>query len=230
MANKHFKVVLGRRTDSFTIVELLISFVIIAGVSLAIYSVFSGGIIIWRRSIDFRDYQRDPRVVLETIARELRNTFSFSQMPFEGRADRVAFSGLIESENFLETESFKVGRIIYWLDAQGVFWRQEKNYGEALLSLSPGLARELLFDVKNLNFSYLVFDPELKQHRWVDSWPQPLDQESQGSEENKTEDKSVQDIPDAVKINLELKIKGRDSSEISKTILIPSGPASAGKR
>lgn len=201
----HFK-------KGFTLVEVLITSVIIAIMSLAIYSVFANGVTIWRRGTESKTYERRLRINLEKMTGELRNTFKFSSIPFEGEEDSIKFPALISMAYNTEEEQIvyqSVGRIIYFYDKSeealykrtedyaGVFNEKEDDEDEGALLIS---------NVSELEFSFCYLDNATGNYKWKDDWKK---------EEQET-------IPQAVKINMVLERAGRER-EIEKIIFIPMG-------
>ena len=185
------------RSEFFTLIEILISAAIISLVAIAVYSVFASGIGVWRRGNESRSYERNIRRVSEKLTRELRNTFKFSNIAFEGTEDSIAFAGLVENE---------VGRISYFLNDENVFCRQQQTYPEALQDEEMGESEELIPEVAQLSFSYCYLDNATGDYKWKESWVK---------EEQDT-------IPRAVKIELFFGDEAEPSTFV-KTIFIPIG-------
>jgi prepilin-type N-terminal cleavage/methylation domain-containing protein len=211
------------RFGGFTLIELIISSLIVSCVAAAVYSVFSGGISAWKRSKDTKSYERSLRLVSEAMAREIRNTFKFSGMPFEGTGDSVSFAGLIENLYSEQAPVYEPGKISYFLGETGVFCRKQQTYPEVFQESGAGIIKELIPDVAELNFSYFGFDAEADRYEWSTIWPKILDKDENASGENQTAKSDGQDtadfgIPKAIRIELEL-----SGEKFTKTIMIPLG-------
>ena len=230
------------RVLAFTLIELIISSLIIACVSAAVYAVFSGGIGAWKRSHDTKSYERSLRLVSEVTARELRNALKFSGIPFEGGKNSVSFAGIIEDISLQEEEPvYQLGKISYFLNAENVLCRKQQTYAEVFQEQEPAaVIKELIPAVAGLSFSYLSFDSETGISAWQDTWQNVLDEEDAAKQEEDEEDTAKQDegpeaqetgtdgqaagddfgIPKAVRIELELQ---DGAGQFTKTIIIPVG-------
>jgi type II secretory pathway pseudopilin PulG len=233
--------------SAFTLIELIISSLIISCVAVAVYSVFSGGISAWKRGKDTNAFERNLRLVTEVMARELRNTFKFSNIPFEGAKDFVGFANTIEggiSDDGLLP--YRIGKVSYFINENNVFCRMQQSYAEVFQEDSIGQIKELIPDVVNLSFSFFGYDEQAKAYEWYNTWPH-IKQEEQESAALETQDLSVSGedtavedlgLPMAVKIELEFKRtseeKNRntaykisaddtDTLKLVKTVMIPLG-------
>jgi len=189
----------------FTLIELLISITILSLVGIAVYSTFANGVNVWRRGNENKIYERKIRLSLEKIDRELRNTFKFSKILFEGTENSISFPGLIRSS--LDKTPAEVGRISYFLDeSENIFCREEKTYPEIFQEGKGGVDR-LITHVTTLIFSYCYLDNATGTYRWKDDWKK----EEQDS------------IPQAVKIELVFEKNSGKPLKFTKTIFIPIG-------
>lgn len=182
----------------FTLVELIISGAIIFLVSITVYSVFSSGINIWKKANQAKSNGYALRLVAEKLSVELRNTFKFSSIPFEGTEDSIAFAALVDN---------RVSRISYFINEENVFCRRLQSYPEVFKKGESG-KYDLLFDAATkLKFSYCYLDNASGDYKWKDKWVK---------EEQDT-------IPQAVKIELTFKSKAEEESKFTKTVFIPIG-------
>ena len=183
---------------AFTLVELLISSTIMALVIITVYSVFASGITVWKKGSQTSTYERRLRLFSEKLSRELRNTFKFSNILFEGTADEIAFAGLVKQG---------VGRISYFLNAKNIFCRRQQSYAQSFKKDDWAEPEELIFGISELNFSYCYLDNASGEYKWKPKWV-----------------KGEQDtIPVAVKIELIFKAELKPESKFTKTIFIPIG-------
>jgi len=181
----------------FTLVELIISGAIIFLVSITVYSVFAGGINVWKKANQASSSGHHLRLVTEKLSGQLRNTFRFSSIPFEGTEDSIAFAALIDNQ---------VSRISYFLNEENVFCRRLQSYPEVFKKGESGKYDLLLPGVLGLKFGYCYLDNATGDYKWKDKWVK----EEQDS------------IPQAVKIELVFK-KDSQESKFTKTIFIPIG-------
>ncbi|MEA3328978.1 MAG: prepilin-type N-terminal cleavage/methylation domain-containing protein [Candidatus Omnitrophota bacterium] len=191
--------------QGFTLVELLISVAIVAFAGLAIYSVLNNGIIAWRRGSRNRSFERSIRLTSEKISREIRNTFKFSTIPFEGAEDFVKFPALITVE--CGPEHYQFGRAAYFYDSkQDSLSKEEKTYPGLFEDEGITAGRVLLKGVKEVEFSYCYLDNATGDYKWKDDWKK----EEQDS------------IPRAIRIRVAFK-KKTNQKDFEQTIFIPIG-------
>ncbi|MCK5492284.1 MAG: prepilin-type N-terminal cleavage/methylation domain-containing protein, partial [Candidatus Omnitrophica bacterium] len=115
---------------SFTILELLVSLMIFSLVSVAVYSVLSNGIAVWRKGNINNKQEIRVRIALEKMSRRLRNSFKFKTIPFEGTSESIKFPSFIERA-IEDNNTLEMGQIIYFFNdnKKGLF-QEEKTYPE----------------------------------------------------------------------------------------------------
>jgi len=182
----------------FTLVELIISGVIIFLVSITVYSVFSGGLNVWKKANQVRGSGYGLRLAMEKLSMELRNSFKFSTIDFEGTENSLAFAGLVDNG---------VSRISYFINEDNVFCRRVQNYSDAFKKGDSGKYDLLLPDSLGLKFSYCYLDNGSGEYKWKDKWVK---------EEQST-------LPQAVKIELTFKGNSGEELKFAKTIFLPIG-------
>lgn len=197
--------------NTFTFIELLISVTIISFLGIVIYSVFANGITAWRRGNKDRTYARNIRLITEKVVRELRNTFKFSNIAFEGTEDSIMFPALIRVESKTgqgQTEShYEVGRLAFFYDdKENALCEEEKTYGEVFNEEKIGKGKVLIRHLRKLEFSYCYLDNATGDYKWKRDWKK----EEQDS------------IPQAVKIKMVFE-KSAGRQDLEKTIFIPIG-------
>ena len=208
-------------TKGFTFIELLVSMAVVSLVGLAVYSVFANGIGAWRRGTIDKTYLRSIRINSEKIVRDLRNTFGFSNIAFEGTEDFVRFPALIlvtsDSDQEEEIENhYEVGRITYFYDeGEKSLCKEKKTYPEIFeegdldddVSVDDLAGEALVTGLNSLKFSYCYLDNTTQTYDWKDDWKK----EEQDS------------IPQAVKIEMSFEEDFIEEGEFNRTILIPIG-------
>lgn len=182
----------------FTLVEILISSAIISLVAISVYAVFASGVRVWQRGSQASSYERRERLFLEKLGRELSNTFQFSNIPFKGTEDSIAFATLSEKG---------VSRISYFLNTENVLCRRLTSYAESFKKEEELEAIKLIPGVSGLKFSYCYLDNASGDYKWKDRW-KPEEQDT---------------LPRAVSIELIFKRDVGLESKFTKTILIPIG-------
>ena len=155
-----------RKNSGFTLVELLISSVVISVIALAAYFGLAAGIRIWQRVNQKAEYE-DLAFFLDRFGSDLRNCLEFSRLNFSGEKDRVSFAALLNSPRLNKRT---VGELSYIYEAQkGVLNRQERDYSH-LYNQDEGIVRTALTDIKSLEFKFYVYDKAEKKYLWLEEF------------------------------------------------------------
>ena len=199
-----------RQNKGFTLIELFISTAIMFLVAIAIYSAFANGVKVWRRANISRQLERDVNIMLTKLTRDLRNTFEFSGIPFEGTESVISFPAIINSDSLTKEPQYEVGRIIYFFDEGKTTLSKESKayplvYGNE--DVEDKYTTSLISDMSDLTFSYCYRDNVTGEYKWKDLW----EKEEQDS------------IPQAVSIDFVLKKDEGENVSFSKTIFISIG-------
>ena len=114
--------------QAFTLVEAVLIVSILSVIGLALFHSFSDGIKIWERSRQFFA-EEDVAIFFDKIEHDLKNCFFYSQIPFEGKEERLRFATRVKA--FQPGEG--MGSVEYYFDPfkQNIY-RREANYGQAL--------------------------------------------------------------------------------------------------
>ncbi len=193
--------------QGFTLIELLVSITIFTLAGAAIYSVFVRGVKAWQRGSIDRNYIRKIRIISEKMAREVRNSYKFSSIPFEGTDEKVMFPALVLSR--IEGESYyQVGRVAYFYDEEKkAFCREEKSYPEVFAKKKSGRVKVLIKNINKLKLSYCYLDNATGEYKWKKAWK-----------------KNEQDtIPQAIKIEMHFSTASGRQEKFSRIIFIPIG-------
>ncbi|MFA5350940.1 MAG: type II secretion system protein GspJ [Candidatus Omnitrophota bacterium] len=182
----------------FTLVELIISGAIIFLISVTVYSVFSSGINVWKKANQAKSKGYGLRLIADKLSMELRNTFKFSSIPFEGTEDSISFAALVDNG---------VSRTSYFINEDNVFCRRLQSYADVFKKGESGNYDLLFSGAKKLKFSYCYLDNATGDYEWKDEWIK---------EEQDT-------IPQAVKIELTFEGKPEEELKFTKTVFIPIG-------
>ena len=170
-----------RSLTGFTLVELLISSVVISVIALAAYFSLAAGIRIWQRVNQKAEYE-DLAFFLDRFGSDLRNCLEFSNINFSGTKDRVSFASLLNSPRLKKRT---VGEVSYIYKAQeGLLNRQERDYSH-LYNQAEGFVKIALTDIKSLEFKFYVYDEMEKKYLWLEEFDRD-------------------DLPSAVRLELEL--------------------------
>jgi len=167
---------LKQKRKGFTLIELLVSITIFALAGVAVYTVLANGITAWRRGNKDRTYLRKIRLTTESMARDLRNTFKFSGIAFEGEEDSIIFPVLTLGKpdpDLDENETgYEVGRVAYFYDkGRKAMCKEEKSFPEAYQQEEGTGAGKVLFEhLRKLEFSYCYLDNATGDYKWKDDW------------------------------------------------------------
>lgn len=194
----------GRVRRSLTLVEILITTVVLVLASMAVYSTLSNGLNIWKRANKISKSEKDIRLNLERIISEIRNTYKFSEIPFEGSRDSVFFPALIRNE---DSHQYEVGQIKYIFDPdKGALFKEKRNYSQVYLD-AEGEAEIVASNLESVTFSFCYFDSVPGLYKWKDDW-----------------EKEEQDtLPKAVKIRFLFKENGKKAEGVETVIPVPIG-------
>lgn len=190
--------------------ELFISTAIVFMVGIAIYTTFSNGISVWRRANVNRELERDISIAFTKLSRDLKNTFKFSLIPFEGEEGMVSFPALINVAPVTEEPIYEVGRIVYFFDdGKQALCKETKTYPMAYRNsaIENEHVSVSISGVSSLKFTYCYLDGITNRYKWKDSWKK---------EEQDT-------IPQAVNLDIVFKKEEDKSFSFTKTIFIPVG-------
>jgi len=227
----------------FTLIELLITAAITAIVALAIGATFAGGIKIYK-SIEGRGGARtDVLLSLEKMEMDLRSMLALSDITFNGGSKSITFASIVRETDSEGNENRALGSVTYCLDEKNEnLIRKEKNYSQALVENDAGeIAQEKLISVKDVTFTYFIYDADFESYEWIDSWmPESMlgeEAEDEGEEEIKEEieeappvvdaEESENEKEDEAKIPLGIKIEltyedgGKDVTR-TRTIFMPT--------
>ncbi|MFA4988552.1 MAG: type II secretion system protein [Candidatus Omnitrophota bacterium] len=182
----------------FTLLELIISGAIIVLVSVTVYSVFSGGIAVWKKAYLARNQGHKLRLAIDKMSVEVRNSFRFSSIPFEGTEDSVSFPSVCEGN---------VSRVSYFLNEDKVFCRAVESYAQVFKKDEQGSVYAILSPVAELKFSYCYLDNASGEYKWKDDWVR---------DEQDT-------LPRALRVELFFGEKAGEEADLVKTIFIPIG-------
>jgi hypothetical protein len=202
--------------------ELLIAVSIFAVIAICLYSMFAGGIGIWKKGETSFKYKHSSFLALDSMGKELRNAINYSRpeqtaQPTgleEGPALR--FTGDEKTISFVTVISGNIAEVDYAFLTEGekgmltkrvVF--QKDGFKEKQENQKPGI---VLDDLKDCKFEYAYkSDKDESGVAWENSWAKDA------------ADKEPR-IPAGVRITLVFQEPGRQYEEIlKKTVFIPTG-------
>lgn len=195
-----------KRTQSFTLVEMLIVVSLVSVISISLSTAIINGAKIWFR-VNRLVVEEDIALVIDRLNLELRSTFRLTGIEFKGRERTLSFATHVPTKVDARIAGGKTEYTYQMGRAQYSFNREKKkflveyaNYGLTAKNVFfPG--RVLLRDVEDVVFEYFYFDDT----------------------KTLTEAPEVDDIPAVVKVTIVYKDdKGRRRS-INRVISIPVG-------
>jgi prepilin-type N-terminal cleavage/methylation domain-containing protein len=187
-----------------TLIEVLITSAILSLIGVAIYSVFTNGLTIWKRARIIKEEKSSIVLSLAKMAQDLRNAFNFSQIPFAGDRSSISFAAMVAGKDSQEAE---IGQVSYAVDfSKDELYKTEKTYSQ-FLEKKQGRKEVIAGDVKEIRFNFCYLDNASGSYRWKDDWKK----EEQDS------------LPWAVQLNLVFKREDKQDLEINRIIVIPVG-------
>lgn len=186
-----------RNERGFTLVELMLVTLMLAVVSLAIYSTLNNGIKIWQK-INRQMPEEDLNIFFDKYISDLKASFKIAGLGFSGKEEGMEFATLIDSP---QLQMRTVGQAHYFYDdSSKTLSREQRDYSQIYKGESRGL-QPMISDLKSCKFSYFFYDKETKEYVWKKEW-------------------SREDLPLAVRVTLDF---DRDNQTVTyvKTVNIP---------
>jgi len=186
----------------FTLIEVIIATLIFAVVVVSIYSAFSVGLKAWRKGSEGEDFQKI-RISLLKIEKELRSSFFFSGIPFQGVSAEFEFPLVMPGKD--RDNIYKVEYSVKEDKATGAsaLFRKKTIFTDRGLSEEEG-EDEFIFSAETIGFEYAYRLPEGESgFKWMPAW-----EARQGK------------VPSGVKISFTL---GEDKEAHRKIVFISQG-------
>ncbi|MCK5578418.1 MAG: hypothetical protein KAI63_02720 [Planctomycetes bacterium] len=144
-----------------TLLETLLASVLIAVVGLAVYHAYWQGTNVWRRVQGHGQQKERVIIFLERFSQELRNTFVFQGIPFEGKKKKMSFAGLIkEWDESTNDYIYKPGRSNYEFDSgKKVLKGGQFTYSQLSDVPDSSSLRPELENILEVDFTYYPGDP-----------------------------------------------------------------------
>ena len=185
-----------RGAPAFTLIEVLVVTLILALAIGAIAACIASGVKVWERAQSLNTLERETLMGLETLERDVRNTFLFYDIGFSGDAIGLSMPGLVAGASDGPDEFNRVvGTISYAFDVQQeVLFRTVSIYDPDAVIGGP--AEALAQRLKTVRFSYVEGD------RQTDAW------------------QSKTNLPDRIDVSITA-LDGLDEVEIRRVIVLP---------
>lgn len=210
-----------KKQRGFTLMELLLAISIFAVIALCLYSVFSGGIRVWRKQGEGFKYTHGTRLALDNIAKELRNAIIYAlpikPLPGEENPQDLQFIGEKTKLSFMTLIGSDIAKVSYWFEnneQQGGVLKRIAFLQKTGFKDDTQKEEVLIQDLSDLSFEYAYpGESEEVAVSWKDSW---------GADSKDSKPK----IPKGVRVTLTLKKSGENQNEgeiIKKTVFMPAG-------
>jgi prepilin-type N-terminal cleavage/methylation domain-containing protein len=187
-----------KKNKAFTLIELLIVTALLCVISLGIYSTFNSGIKIWQR-LNREMPEQDLYIFFDKFASDLRNSLKFKGINFSGMDNRFDFATIVNSPRMGKRT---VGSVSYFYDPKTeAVYKEEKDFA-CVYAGGTGAVREMLKNIKSLEFQYYSYNIEKKEYIWQSGW-------------------FSEDLPLAVWLKVEI-ADGDKIFKFSKTVSIPA--------
>lgn len=193
----------------FTLVELLVVTLILGVVIAAITSCLIGGIRTWEYVSKYGTAEVETLLKLETVHREVANTFPFYMISMSGGEKEISFPGLVEVTADGNTET-KIGTIKYYFDQQkkGLL-RKAWPFPES--EPSSDNQEMVLSGLTDFTVSYysLPSTNDTRSGVWQETWT------------------NVTNLPGAVAMEISMAGDNKQQLMIKRTVMIQTAAASA---
>jgi prepilin-type N-terminal cleavage/methylation domain-containing protein len=161
--------------QGFTLIEVMIAASILGVIGLTILATFASGFRVYERIQTFGGAQADVLIALETLERDLHNTFFLSSIPVSGTSASIAIPAVIEVVETVDGEEkllTSLGRYFYtYSSSDGSIKRVQQNYGAAASDKAPDVDDiDPLANVEDITFSFYAYDQENQQYSWSSGW------------------------------------------------------------
>lgn len=156
---------LHQNGTGFTLLELIISSLLIALVALAIYTAFSNGLKLWVKTNQIVLNKEQAFITLERLGKDMHNIVSFSPISIDFKANYLSFPVLVNQGE--DSQVYRLAQVKYSFDEeQKTISRQQQIYG---LDKDPS-SREMATGIKSLTLSFRYYDNDLKKMNWRPDW------------------------------------------------------------
>lgn len=203
------------RTKGFTLIELMIVSALIGIVGLTIAATFAGGMRIFNRMEGHSSVRADVFLALETMERDLRNTFEEKGIDFSGTSHKMTFPAMLQTVSGEGQTRRSVGSVAYFLDDDGKNpWliREERSYSQAVKKDSYRRGdREFLVPLEEIDLRYFFYDDEAGGYRWTDHWDPSEKLAEEESNPVISTPVALEDRDEVIPLGVKIKVVYKDS-------------------
>ena len=198
-----------KNKKAFTMIELLVAILIFSIIASVVYSVFSTGTSVWRRTKDATQISMTINSVLEDLAKELRAAVKYTgkdkdtNPEFTGEKDKIYFCSL--SDTVTDEGQYKeIYRISYYADSGNEaetldLFKRKASLIKGGFEIDDTEERVLVTSLDDFKIEYAYRD-SMGEIAWSQEWKNP------------------DEIPQALRIGIH-----KSEIELTKYISIPTG-------
>ncbi|KKS44751.1 MAG: hypothetical protein UV05_C0001G0011 [candidate division CPR1 bacterium GW2011_GWA2_42_17] len=162
--------------------EVLLVVSLISIINIALYNALVNGLRIWERSQRLV-VEQDLAVFFDKIAQDLRNSFLYSRIKFNGNDHRFSFPTRVhiladpKSDSPIDQYISQLGRVEYYFDTiEKKIYRHQANYGQALSEeFSRPTALVNAVETVEFQYIYLTDNEEIVSREVLDIPPSGVD-------------------------------------------------------
>lgn len=158
-----------RRSEAFSLLELLVVCAIVGVVGSAIAVTLTVGLRVWERVQALSGAQTATRVGFEILGRDLQNTFPLYAVALEGTSESVAFPGLVLQVDGAGCRTPRIGTIKCYHD-RGRQALVRKNWVFPCPEPPDGAGEVIMPEVTEVALTYLARGPGRQGPQWRTSW------------------------------------------------------------
>jgi prepilin-type N-terminal cleavage/methylation domain-containing protein len=151
-----------RRSNAFTLIEILLVTSLIGIVSIAVFRSFNNGIKLWAKAQRI-NREAEAAIFLDKMAEDLRSAVTISSIAFKGTGHSFSFPAVVltpadvKSYRAVEEVIDQIGAVQYRYDPEAhKIFRRQVNYSQAVKGIWPSLEIAMVSGIEELDFDYVV--------------------------------------------------------------------------
>ncbi|GEM_PF-3448330 len=158
----------ARSARGLTLIEMLIAMTILVLAISGLYTSFSQGLQIYRRSEEGLDRSQEIRMFLAFLRKDLRNMTSYESVPFEGKGSEIEFPTRVRKYT---SRGYKDGiyKVTYKINSDRIE-RQEESIQEKAGGVKEKREMVVLDQIRKGEFSFPYKDDETIGVIWTELW------------------------------------------------------------
>jgi prepilin-type N-terminal cleavage/methylation domain-containing protein len=154
---------LQKSHKGFTLIEILLVSALFSMCAIAIFRTFVSGVKLWEHAQRF-SVQEDVSIFFDKLSEDLRNSFYYSKIKFNGMETQVSFPAFVltpadvNSSRKQEGVVDQIGAVKYYIDyEEHKLYRSQANYGQALQGKFQE-SRAIINAIDGIRFRYYYPD------------------------------------------------------------------------